>query len=362
MNTVMNTVGIDVGKRKCRAAIKDRSGQTLNEFFFSNDKDGINKLTKIVSGYGKCEAVVESTANMWIRIHDTLEDNGINTVLTNPYKTRIIAEAKIKSDKLDARILADLLRSGLVCQSYVPSKEFREKRSLIRHRISLVRNRTLLENKVHSLLDKYDCKTDLTDIFGRSGMCWLKGMELDPIDKVIMDTTLSSIENLNTQIGIVSREIFRYAWESEDVKLILSITGIDVFSAMLITVEIVDIGRFSTPWKLVSYAGLAPSIRESSGKVKYGKITKQGSPWLRWILVQCAMTAVRYDEHFRPFYERLKIRKGHAKAIVATAKEILVVIWYMLTRGELYRYLNRQRYQQKLSRLNKIIEGQQQSG
>ena len=172
------------------AAIKDRSGQTLNEFFFSNDKDGINKLTKIVSGYGKCEAVVESTANMWIRIHDTLEDNGINTVLANPYKTRIIAEAKIKSDKLDARILADLLRSGLVCQSYVPSKEFREKRSLIRHRISLVRNRTLLENKGHSLLDKYDCKTDLTDIFGKSGMCWLKGMELDPIDKVIMDTTL----------------------------------------------------------------------------------------------------------------------------------------------------------------------------
>ena len=107
----MNTVGIDVGKRKCRAAIKDRSGQTLNEFFFSNDKDGINKLTKIVLGYGNCEAVVESTANMWIRIHDTLEDNGINTVLANPYKTRIIAEAKIKSDKLDARILADLLRS-----------------------------------------------------------------------------------------------------------------------------------------------------------------------------------------------------------------------------------------------------------
>ena len=108
--------------------------------FFSDDKDGINKLTKIVSGHGKCEAVVESTANMWVRIHDTLEDNGINTVLANPYKTRIIAEAKIKSDKLDARILADLLRSGLVCQSYVPSKEFREKRSLIRHRI--YRNRT----------------------------------------------------------------------------------------------------------------------------------------------------------------------------------------------------------------------------
>jgi transposase len=354
----MNTVGIDIGKKKCRAAVKDSGGQILNEFFFSNDKDGINRLTKIALSYGDCKAVVESTANLWIRIHDTLEDNGINTVLANPYKTRIIAEAKVKSDKLDARILADLLRSGLVYQSYVPSKEFREKRSLIRHRISLVRNRTLLQNKVHSLLDKYDHKTELTDIFGRGGMYWLKGIELDPIDRVIMDTTLSSIDNLDTQISIISRQISRYAWESEDVRLILSIPGIDVFSAMLITVEIVDVRRFSTPWKLVSYAGLAPSIRESSGKVKYGKITKQGSPWLRWILVQCAMTAVRYDEHFRTFYERLKIRKGkgHAKAIVAVAKEILVIIWYMLTRRELYRYLNKQKYQQKISRLNKIKE------
>jgi transposase len=129
-----------------------------------------------------------------------------------------------------------------------------------RHRISLVRNRTLLQNKVYSLLDKYDYKTELTDIFGRAGMSWLKGIELDPIDRIIMDTILSSIDILDTQISIISRQISRYAWESEDVKLILSITGIDVFSAMLITVEIVDIRRFSTPWKLVSYAGLAPSI------------------------------------------------------------------------------------------------------
>ncbi|HZD35837.1 MAG TPA: transposase [Nitrososphaeraceae archaeon] len=86
-----------------------------------------NKPTNVGLSYGNCKAVVESTANLWIRIHDTLEDNGINTVLANPYKTRIIAEAKVKFDKLDARILADLLRSGLVYQSYVPSKEFREK-------------------------------------------------------------------------------------------------------------------------------------------------------------------------------------------------------------------------------------------
>lgn len=121
-----------------------------------------------------------------------------------------------------------------------------------------------------------------------------------------------------------------------------------MFSAMLISAEIVDAKRFSTPWKLVSYAGLAPSTRESSGKTKTGGITKQGSPWLRWILVQCALTAIKYDDHLRTFYDRIKNRKGHATAIVATAKELLVIIWYMLTRNELYRYMDKRRYEQKL--------------
>jgi transposase len=91
-------------------------------------------------------------------------------------------------------------------------------------------------------------------------------------------------------------------------------TGIDMLSAMLIATEIVDVKRFCTPWKLVSYAGLAPSTRESSGKTRTGRISKQGCPWLRWILVQSAMTAVRYDQRLKSFYERLKSRKGSAKA------------------------------------------------
>ena len=98
--------------------------------------------------------------------------------------------------------------------------------------------------------------------------------------------------------------------------------------------------------------GLAPSTRESSGKTKTGGITKQGSPWLRWILVQCALTtAIKYDAHLRIFYDRIRNRKGHATAIVATAKELLVIIWYMLTRNELYRYMDKQRYERKLQKL-----------
>ena len=355
----MNHLGIDVGKRKCsRAALKDDKGMMLDEFFFGNDMSGIHNMLSRIQSHGKgatIRAVLESTGNMWIRIHDTLEENGIDTKLANPYKTRIIAEAKIKSDKLDARILSDLLRTDLIYESYVPNSEDRDKRSLVRHRITLSRTKTKLANKVHSILDKYDYQTDLTDIFSKSGIEWLKSLSsiVTPVDRIILNTSIESIEAINQQVDTVSKEISKYARDNKDVKILLSITGIDIFSAMLISAEIVDVRRFSTPWKLVSYAGLAPSIRESSRKIKTGKITKQGSsPCLRWIFVQCALTAIRFDAHLRIFYDRIRNKRGHATAIVATtAKELLVIIWYMLTRNELYRYMNKQRYEQKLHKL-----------
>lgn len=355
----MNHLGIDVGKRKCRAALKDDKGKILDEFFFGNDAIGIgNLLSKILSNeICATQAVLESTGNMWMRIHDTLEDNGIDTILANPYKTRIIAEARIKSDKLDARILSDLLRTDLIYESYVPTKEDRDKRNLVRHRITLSRTKTKLVNKVHSILDKYDYRTDMTDIFGVSGVEWLKSLlpKVSPVDKIILSTSIESILTINHQIDMVSKEISKYASrDSSDVKILLSITGIDIFAAMLISSEIVDVRRFSTPWKLVSYAGLAPSTRESAGKMITGRITKHGSPWLRWILLQCALVAVKHDTRLGLFYTRIKNKKGHGKAIVATAKELLVIIWYMLTRNQLYRNMNKQRYEKKLRKLERL--------
>src|SRR6476619_5271574 len=349
----MHHLGMDVGKRKFRAALKDDKGKILDEFFFGNERNGIHGLLSRIQSHGKYVAVLESTGNMWMRIHDTLEENGIDTKLANPYKTRIIAEARIKSDKLDARILSDLLRTDLIYESYVPKREDRDKRSLVRHRITLSRTKTKLVNKVHSILDKYDYRTDLTDIFSKSGIEWLKSLTpmVTPVDRIILDTSIKSIEVINYQIDTVSKEMSKYAVDNKDIKILLSITGIDVFSAMLISAEIVDIKRFSTPWKLVSYTGLAPSTRESSGKTITGGITKQGSPWLRWILVQCALVAVKYDAHLRTFYDRIRNRKGHAKAIVATAKELLVIIKYIITKNELYRYMNKQKYEQKLHKL-----------
>ena len=238
---------------------------------------------------------------------------------------------------------------------YQNKRRDRDKRSLVRHRITLSRTKTRLVNKVHSILDKYNFQSESTDIFGVSGIQWLKSLlpKVNPVDRIILSTSIESIQTINHQIDKVSKEISNYAYRNDkNVRILLSITGIDIFSAMLISSEVVDVKRFSTPWKLVSYAGLAPSTsRESAGKTKTGGITRQGSPWLRWILVQCALVAVKYDCRLRTFYTGIRNRKGHGKAIVATAKELLVIVWYMLTRNELYRNMNKQRYQQKLRKL-----------
>lgn len=150
-------IGIDVHKRRCIATIKSDSRQILQQVTFDNNADGIARfIDTIKQRYADTRAVCESTANYWIRLHDTLEDNGIDVILAHPAKTRIIAQAKLKNDKLDSEMLADLLRSDMIYESFVPDKEYRELRNLVRTRLGLVRTRTDYNNKIHSILAKYE--------------------------------------------------------------------------------------------------------------------------------------------------------------------------------------------------------------
>ena len=129
-------IGIDVHKKKCVATLKrDSSKQIIEQTSFNNTSQGICEFMNHVKQFGEsATAVCESTSNFWIRLHDTFEDNGINTILAHPTKAKIIAQARLKDDKLDSNNLADLLRADLVCESYVPDKEYREMRQLVRTR------------------------------------------------------------------------------------------------------------------------------------------------------------------------------------------------------------------------------------
>jgi len=223
-----------------------------------------------------------------MNIYDKLEDAHIPVVLAHPLKTKAIASARIKSDRVDARILAHLLRADLIPESYVPSKEMREMRSLVRHRISIVKVRTMLKNKIHAIIDRNGLKHEFSDLFGKAGISWLKGLKLPSLDRLMLDNHLTHIESLERQIKRVDEEITSRASQDEDVKLLLSLTGIDVYTALLIKSEIGDIRRFPNYKKLVSWAGLAPSLHQSGSIEYHGAITKQGSRMLRWIIVESA--------------------------------------------------------------------------
>ena len=219
----MMYVGVDVGKRKCRAAIMNPEGKIVKELDFSNNSQGINSLTSMLSMDDR--VVMESTGPYWLDLYNHLDDLHIPVVLANPLKTKAIASARIKSDKVDARILAHLLRTDLIPECYVPPKEMREIRSLVRHRLSIVKLRTMVKNKVHALVDRNGLKHEFSDLFGKAGMQWLKSLELSGLDRLMLDNYLMHLENLDLQIERVDLEITSRASVDGDVRLLLEFEG-----------------------------------------------------------------------------------------------------------------------------------------
>ena len=146
-------IAVDIGKRKCVVCITDKDGSILEETRYDNTLQEAERFASHLDkkyDNRKCHAVCESTANMWLKTYEAFEKNGIDVKLANPMKTKAIAEARIKTDKLDARTLAHLLRSNLIAESYIAPNKVREDRSLLRLRINLVSDRTRVMNRVHS--------------------------------------------------------------------------------------------------------------------------------------------------------------------------------------------------------------------
>ena len=317
-------VGIDLHKEKVYGVVIDEKGNVIKEGKFSNTKEGFQKFLK---GIKNAIMAIESTG-FTFPAYDFLEGNGYEVKVAHPLKTRAIADAKIKTDKIDAKILANLLRGDLLPTSYIPKKDMREIKEMVRHRAYMVRFRTSLKNKIHNELAKRWIKEN-GNIFTKKGIEWLRSLGIESVNRY-----LDVMEILNEKIKEISLEIKEIAKENEDVKLLMTIPGINYYSAMLILAEIGDVKRFSNSHKLSAYAGLVPSTHQSGNERYYGHIIKQGSEWLRWILIQCVHIHIKYDTHLTRFYKRIAARRGKKIAIVATASKMLRVIYQMLINKE----------------------------
>jgi len=333
-------VGVDYHKRYSHMVVQDQHGKLLRSGQVMNSMDCVKKFLAPFSEQ-ETHAVVEATRN-WTMMYDWLEAVCDDVVLANPLKVKAIAEAKIKTDKIDATILAHLLRADLMPTAHVPGKFTRELRSALRQRIYFVRIRTMIKNRVHTVFDRYPeelKKLNLkpkTDLFGKAGREQIQQIQLSAIDRVLVDRECAFIDELNKYIKAAEGTIKDLVSNNDEVKRLISIPGVGLFTAWLLVAELDDVKRFRNAKKLAAYAGLVPSTYSSGGKTFHGRIIKAGNRYIRWAMVEAISPAIRVDAELCDDYERLKAKKGYNKAKVAVARKLLTIVYHVLKEKRMY--------------------------
>jgi len=289
-------------------------------------------LLSFCAGLGEpCWVALEAGRN-WELVYDWLEGQVAGIAVAHPTSTKAIASARIKTDTIDARTLAHLLRTNLLPTVHIPPKETRAMKQLLRQRIFLVETRTRLKNRIHDLADRHHLETEpFSDLFGMGGRRFLESFlqRLPRPDADLLGQDLELLGELDRQIERTEGWLEELAGQDPQVRLLRSLPGIGAFLGLVLRYEIDTIQRFAMPQKLCSYAGLVPSTYASGGRVFHGRITKCGNRWLRWALVEAAWPAIRKSRWLRAFYERVKRQKGANKAKVAVARKLCELVWYV---------------------------------
>lgn len=324
-------VGLDVHKEFCQACVIDERGRTLSNERFPSTHESLDVF---LAGIKHAKFVLESTG-IWEYIYEGIEDRGFEVVLAHPLKVRAIAEARVKTDKVDAETLAQLLRADLIPRSWVPSRDIRDLRQLVRQRTYLVRQSTSFKNRIHAELLRRGVRRppELKKPFTKKDIARMRSLDIPTVT-----SCLDCLERIQAQVEEMNRQLLEEFKLRPDAQLIATIPGIGYYGALLIHAEIDDIDRFPEPGRLAAYAGLVPTVRQSASTVHYGGISKEGSAYLRWMLTE----AVHIHKHLHPesrlsrFHSKLEKRRGKNKATTATARKLAHIIYWMLKTREPY--------------------------
>jgi transposase len=298
------------------------------------------------------EVALEATCNTHA-IARLLERHAGRVVVSNPQKTRAIAEAKVKTDKVDARVLAQLLAVGFLPSVWLADDETHALRRQVARRSHIVRQRTRLKNRVQAILHRNLVpRCPAADLFGHKGRAWLAQQDLPPDELRAVDALLRQLDFHGEELKLIDAELARVALERAEVKRLMTIPGVDATVALSVVAAAGDFARFSTAQKLVSYLGLNPRVRQSgSHPASHGRITKQGRAHARGMLVEAAWVATKIPGPLRAFYERVRARRGMQIAVVATARKLAVLCWHLIVNGEDYAFQRPSLTQKKLRAL-----------
>ncbi len=323
--------GMDLHKKSSEIVLKTKDGREIKEGSVKSEKESIKEFFEGIEE--EIKLAIEATPQSQY-FYDLIEELGIDVVLSNPLKTRLIAEEKVKTDKVDANALCDLARGNLLPTCYVPEKDIRELREIARTRISLGKVKGNFKNHIRGVMDRKRIEYPGSELFNNKGIKWLKSL-----DQPIINTWIPLLETALEQCDKVERKIAKKAKKYDEIELIESIPGIATYSAAVIYGEIADINRFSSEKKLYSYAGLTPSIHQS-GEVEYhGKMNKQGSKYLRWVMIHAIGNHNRFcpNSNISKYYRRKKKTKPAKIARVNGARKLLQAIYWMLKNNDKFR-------------------------
>ena len=337
-------LGIDLHNKNTYAVLISKAGAVIDERQFSNDVTQ-TYLEEVVPH--ETYAVLEATRN-WPFMYDLLAQHVERVELAHPKELKAISSAAVKTDQIDAKVLAQLARLNYLPTAYAAPPETRDLRLYVRHREILVRERTQCKNRIHAVLAGFNLRAQITDLFGKTGREWLRGMLdgelLRSAARRVIEDQLSIIDHLNGHIAALEEDLELTLGQKDAVKLLKTIPGVGMIIATMIVAEIGDIHRFHSPKALCNWAGLTPRIRSSGGITRHGRISKEGSPFLRGAMTQAATVASRRSKRWYLVHERLVNRCGKKGARVAVARRLLTVVYHMLTRNEPYQ----ENYQQQL--------------
>lgn len=332
----MRHIGLDVGRTWAEVAIIGPDGVTRSGGRIGASPEDLTTFAGTLRPDDR--VVLEATTNTWA-IVELLEAHAGAVVVSNPARTRAIADAKKKTDTIDAATLAELLAADYLPVVWQPDGETRALRRRVAARAALVSERTRLRNRISAVLIRNLLHCPASDAFGKRGRAWLEAVALPEDERELVDTTLRLLDGLEVEVHHAEAGIARVVTDDARVRHLLTIPGVGLQTAVGLVAVIGDVHRFARPNKLVGYLGLDPIVRQSGGKPAWtGHISRSGKGHTRMLLVEAAHAAARAPGPLRAFYARVARRRGPAIAAVATARKLAVLAWHLLTEDTDYRW------------------------
>lgn len=329
-------VGMDVHKRFIEVCILDAKGKVLFRGTADCERVALEKFAR--ERLKKSDRVaLEATTNTW-PVVDVLRPRVGLVVVGNPLKTKAIAEAKIKTDKVDAEVLANLLRCNYLPEVWQPDAKTQLLRGLLTHRSGLMTQRARHKNRIQSLLGRLLLHPPCKSLWTRAGNEWLKQLDLPRTERFIVDSEQRQLQGVERELAALDKQLVALAANEPRVQLLMTLPGVSHVVAIGLLAALGDIDRFPDGDHAAAYLGLVPITRQSGNHCYHGHITKRGNSQARWLLTQSCQHVARHPGPLGAFFRRLLKRKNRQVAIMAVARKLVTIAYLMLKNNEPYRY------------------------